>query len=74
MGLVLSRKQGERIRIRTPMVGDVVVTRGRGGRVIIDAPDDFDISREAADGTQQTGQGSAGDQGSVRTRTEPCSL
>jgi sRNA-binding carbon storage regulator CsrA len=74
MGLSLSRKLGERIRIQTPMIGDVVITRGRRGLLLIEAPDDFIITREAADGTKQTGQGSAGDQGSVRTRTEPCSL
>jgi len=71
--LILSRKKSERIRIRTPFLGDVIVTVTRTGKngscqLGIDAPDDFVIVREAADGSNQTGQGRAGG------RLEPCQL
>lgn len=74
MALVLNRKPGERIRVRTtaPECGSVVITvseirRGRV-RIAVEAPDEMVITREDVDGARQTGDGTA------RPRTEPCSL
>lgn len=63
--LVLTRKPDEAVILRTPMLGDFRVTvctkgiRKNSVRLLIDAPDDVEFLRSAADGSIQTGNGTS---------------